>query len=353
MPISVVLPVYNGERFLAEALDSILTQTFADFELIAVDDGSTDGSLAILRAYAERDKRVRIITRPNTGVVGARNDGLAATTGEFIAWMDSDDRSLPDRFLRQHDFLRTHAGIGAVSAAYQAMDEAGDYVGSPISNPCEPEKIRRALQRGRCALVQGVAMMRRDAVLRAGAYRRLFVSAEDYDLWLRMSEAVDLANLLDVLLLVRLHAASLSHKRPFKQALCTEVARRAGVVRRRRGNDPIQDEEEITPRLLERVGISPDDVELLRGHTLRHMASNQLDRGNLPSALAAIAEYEGAEIPPWVRRRLAPEFELLQARARKTQGHSTAVASGAVRICLRHPLFVYELAAKALRRLRR
>src|SRR5207253_385711 len=91
--VSVLLPVYNGARYLRPAVESILAQTFADFELIAVDDGSTDRSLAMLQEYARRDPRVHVITRPNTGIAGALNDGLAAARGEFLARMDADDIS--------------------------------------------------------------------------------------------------------------------------------------------------------------------------------------------------------------------------------------------------------------------
>ena len=107
--ISVVTPVYNAGRYLRPAVESILVQTFRDFELIVVDDGSKDDSLAVLREYEANDHRVRIITRPNTGIVGALNDGLAAARGEFIARMDSDDLSTPERFEKQIAYLPCHA----------------------------------------------------------------------------------------------------------------------------------------------------------------------------------------------------------------------------------------------------
>src|SRR6266581_3934019 len=103
--ISVVMPVYKAERYLAQAVDSILDQTFTDFELIAVDDGSRDQSLQILNGYAQKDQRVRVISRPNTGIVGALNDGIAAARAPLIARMDSDDLSLPQRFEKQVTYL--------------------------------------------------------------------------------------------------------------------------------------------------------------------------------------------------------------------------------------------------------
>ena len=93
--VSVLMPVYNCAAYVGEAVESILNQTWKDFELIAVDDGSTDGSLAVLEEYAKRDGRMRVISRANTGIVGALNDGLAAARGKYIARMDGDDVSLP------------------------------------------------------------------------------------------------------------------------------------------------------------------------------------------------------------------------------------------------------------------
>ena len=105
------MPVYNGEKYLAEAIESILTQTFADFEFVIVDDGSQDGSAAIIRDYAKRDERIRVIRHErNQGVTTARNSGIAASRGEFIAAMDHDDISLPQRLEKQVDFLQSHPG---------------------------------------------------------------------------------------------------------------------------------------------------------------------------------------------------------------------------------------------------
>jgi glycosyltransferase involved in cell wall biosynthesis len=332
VPISVVLTIYNGERFLAEAVDSILAQTFSDFELIAVDDGSTDRSLAILQAYAAQDQRVRLISRPNTGQAGAINDGVYAARGEFVARMDADDVLRPDRFRRQYEFLKAHPDIGVLGAAYQAIDETGTCIGQPNRYPLEPTRIRKALQNGSCAIAHPAVMLRRTALLRAGPYRGVLRPAEDYDLWLRMSEFTNLANLPEVLLLYRIHGGSLSVRHAFQQALGTELARRAWFLRQAGRDDPIRDEQTITPSLLERVGISANEVELLRGQTLRYMSSNHLSRGNHLSAMAVIAEYECAEISPWVRKRLAPEFALLRARIQRMQGHPMAVVVGAALI---------------------
>ncbi|HEX5242322.1 MAG TPA: glycosyltransferase family 2 protein, partial [Tepidisphaeraceae bacterium] len=99
--LSVVMPVYNCQRHLAAAMESVLAQTFHDFELIAVDDGSQDKTLKILRQFEKKDSRIRVLSRPNTGIVGALNDGLAMAQADLIARMDGDDICLPERFERQ------------------------------------------------------------------------------------------------------------------------------------------------------------------------------------------------------------------------------------------------------------
>ena len=113
--LSVIMPVYNGEKYLAEAIESILAQSFTDFELLIVDDASGDGSAQIIRSYERRDNRIRFIQlEQNMGVADARNRGIAAATGKFITFMDDDDISLPKRLEKQVEFLQSNPDIGAV-----------------------------------------------------------------------------------------------------------------------------------------------------------------------------------------------------------------------------------------------
>ena len=119
--VSVVMPVFNGEKFLVEAIESILSQTFTDFELIIVDDGSTDGSADIIRAYAEQDSRIRFVQlAENMGEAGARNAGIAVASGKYIAAMDCDDISLPERLRMQVEFLESTSPIDGVGSGVQA-----------------------------------------------------------------------------------------------------------------------------------------------------------------------------------------------------------------------------------------
>ncbi|MEA2735824.1 MAG: hypothetical protein QOE14_2275, partial [Humisphaera sp.] len=123
--VSVLMPVYNAARYLAEAVESILAQTFRDFEFVIVDDGSTDRSPAMLDEYAKRDSRIRIIRRPNTGIVGALNDAIAESKAALIARMDADDVSLPDRLEKQVAYLRDHAECVALGSRVVGIDPYG------------------------------------------------------------------------------------------------------------------------------------------------------------------------------------------------------------------------------------
>ena len=215
--VSVLMPIHNAELTLVEALDSILTQTFSDFELIAVDDGSTDQSLSILRRFAERDPRVRIISRANTGIAGALNEAIAVARGEFLARMDADDVSLPTRFEKQVAFLREHPEVVLLGSRVLLVEPFGTPM-YETSHDLDHAHIDADLLRGvGWAVVHPVAMMRAEAVRATGGYRADRVPIEDLDLFLRMTEAGKAANLPDILLHYRQHLESTNHKRFHEQ----------------------------------------------------------------------------------------------------------------------------------------
>jgi glycosyltransferase involved in cell wall biosynthesis len=211
--VSVLMPVYNCRPYLARAIESILGQTFRDLEFIIVDDGSTDDSMGIIQKYQAHDPRVRLIRRPNTGIVGALNDGLRAARGEFIARMDGDDISLTDRFDKQVRFLDLHPECVAVGGSVLVIDADGD----PIREGRVPTEIVRLngelLRWAGSGLIHPTVMMRTAAVRLAGAYRKEFEWSEDKDLWLRLAEVGQLRNLHDCVLHQRAHTQNVSHTR--------------------------------------------------------------------------------------------------------------------------------------------
>lgn len=208
--ISVLLPIYNADRYLSLAIDSILLQSFPDFELILLDDGSDDDSLNIAEKAAARDGRTVVVTGNRRGIVHWLNVGLQMAKGDLIARMDADDISTADRFLTQVRYLDAHPECGAVGSQVLRIDPDG----SPIdlwSVPRRHCEIDGQHMRGLTAgLIHPTVMMRKDLLLEIGGYRPAFEWAEDYDLFMRMAEVGELANVPNVLLRYRLHAKSIT-----------------------------------------------------------------------------------------------------------------------------------------------
>lgn len=227
------MPVYNGGQYLAGAVKSILAQTFSDFEFVIVDDGSNDGSSAVLAHLASQDSRIRLISQANTGLLGALNNGLRACRGEFIARMDADDIALPNRFWLQVNYLREHPDAVAVGSRVLMIDPDG----VPIAEHWKlatHDDIDRDNMAGNCAMCHPSAMFRRSAIESIGGYR--FAYAEDHDLWLRLGEIGRLANLGEILLKYRMHLANLSHSPTFRNVVILEEI--LADARRRRGLPP-------------------------------------------------------------------------------------------------------------------
>lgn len=179
------MPVRNGERHLASAVESILDQTFGDLELIAVDDGSSDGTRDILDAYQRDDSRVRVLQSDTGGFVAAVTVGVDASVADWIARMDADDVSQPDRLRAQWTFLTTHRDVSLLGTTAEVIDDDGS-PRSVIRYPAHDAVIRLAL-RSSTTFAHGSVIMRRDVLTAAGGYRSGCFPAEDYDLWCRMA----------------------------------------------------------------------------------------------------------------------------------------------------------------------
>jgi len=209
--ISVLMPVYNGERFLREAIESILNQTFTDFEFIIVDDGSTDNTWQILQGYAASEPRIVLVrNETNLGLARSRNRILGRARGEYIAVMDADDVSLPERLSTQVAFLDESPEVGVVGCAIHVIDADGSSI-RIVHYPTMHSLLLWAL----CfhtPFAQPSVVMRRAAVERVGGYDTSFPPAEDRDLWQRLSSVTHLANLPEVYLLYRQHPDQVSRR---------------------------------------------------------------------------------------------------------------------------------------------
>ena len=232
MTVAVLLPVYNAGKFLRECLDSILAQTFADFELIVCDDASTDDSAAILAEYAARDPRVKVLrNEKNLGIARTRNRLLEAVSPEckYIAIMDSDDVCFPDRLERQLAFLEAHPEVGGVGSALEIIDENSQTTGFR-EYPTSPDEIRKVMPINN-VIAQPTMMLRRAVVLDIGFYDPECVCCSDYEYWLRVLEKYDFANLPEPVLCYRMSSTQLKQSK-LKLSLRTTLKLQADYRKR-------------------------------------------------------------------------------------------------------------------------
>jgi glycosyltransferase involved in cell wall biosynthesis len=236
--LSVLMTVYQGASFLPATLDSVLTQTFTDFEFIALDDGSTDGTGAILEAYAARDARLRVLHNPvNQGTTSAMNQLFPLARGRYVTRHDADDLSVRERFAQQVAFLDANPDIGMVSSLIGLIGSDGatlDEVRFASGN--DHEAILERLYDYNC-LCQGSVMFRRQCREAVGLYDENIRNSEDYDYWLRMVEITRVVKLPVQLYIYRDHQRSVSHQHYGK----TQLGKAVGLekaLRRRFGASP-------------------------------------------------------------------------------------------------------------------
>lgn len=182
--VSVILPVYNAAQFLPSALESVLQQTYRDFELLVIDDGSTDESGNVINGYSAKDRRIRALRHSNVGITETLNRGLLESRGRWIARMDADDISDPARLERQIEHVAKNLQTKVLGTRFTGIDSQGaplrDY-----SPPCQPWLIEWEMCR-RCAIGHPTVVMEREFILKVGGYNRQLRYAQDYDLWLRV-----------------------------------------------------------------------------------------------------------------------------------------------------------------------
>jgi glycosyltransferase involved in cell wall biosynthesis len=256
--VSVVMSVFNGQAYLAEAIESILNQSYRDFDFVIIDDGSTDKTAEILRSYASRDQRIRIYRHENKGRAASLNIGIELAKGNYVARMDADDFALPHRLQEQVRFMNEHPEVGLIGGAFELINN--NQVLKTIRFPAEDSEVRSMM--GFCnPICHPTVLMRKEVALASGGYRKALLDADDYDLWLRMSERTKLGNLDAVVLRYRVHASQVSLGNMAHQKLCVLAARAAAVSRRRGDADPLSGVTEITRELVRAMGVTVEEVE--------------------------------------------------------------------------------------------
>lgn len=215
--ISVLLSVHNGAGYLGDSLQSVLAQAGEDIELVAVDDGSTDASPRILAQAAAADPRVKVLTRPHTGLTASLNAALSTARGEFIARLDADDKALPGRFASQHRFLLENPEVALVGSNAILIDASDRMIGrTRLGTLDHPACVARL--ESMAAFIPHSSWMVRGEVMRAlGGYDEFFRKAQDYEFMLRLSESHRLACLADFMVALRKTRSSVTFDDEFLQ----------------------------------------------------------------------------------------------------------------------------------------
>ena len=224
--VSIVMSVYNGGEDLAPAIDSVLSQTFSDFEFVIINDGSKDGSLALLRDYEQRDARIRLIDQENTGLTVALRRGVEATRGEFVARMDADDFSMPTRLEKQVALLRSDERLAIISCHLEHFFDDGTVKFLQTFEP-NPRLSQLLTHFYNPIGGHGQVLYRRSAYEAAGGYDPDYNLAEDYDLWSRILQHGELGIVPETLYRYRTgHESVTSRNKPAQEAITRRVIRR-------------------------------------------------------------------------------------------------------------------------------
>ncbi len=238
--VTVLMSCYNASRYVREAVESVLAQTYTDFEFVVVDDGSTDDTLDIIRTYAAEDGRIRVIEKANTGLADSLNAGLRRARGCFVARMDADDIALRQRFARQQEFLSAYPSVGVLGTGCTFIDGEGNPNGSECSFDASHTELLRNMLRFRrgAGLIHPTIMMRTEAVRQVGGYNTRISAGQDLDLWLRLSSRTKLQVIPDILLLYRKHSSSISSASRETQLLNGILSRVCYYLQQRGQLDP-------------------------------------------------------------------------------------------------------------------
>lgn len=204
--ISVILPVYNGEKYLKESIESILNQTYTNFEFIIIDDGSKDSSLEIIREYEKEDERIVVVSRENKGLIATLNEGMERAKGKYIARMDQDDISLPERFERQIKVMKNN-NIMVCGTYTKVIDEDGKYIKDGIVPTQDDEIVKKLLECTNPLFHPTVMFKKFDNIF----YNEFAHNCEDYELWLKYTEIGKIENLPEYLLKYRIELSSITN----------------------------------------------------------------------------------------------------------------------------------------------
>src|ERR1700744_360093 len=238
--ITVLMPAYNAGKYIAEAIASVLGQTFGDFELLIVNDGSTDDTVAIIKSFD--DKRIQLVSQSNQGVAAALNTGLRHAKADLIARFDADDICMPHRLQRQYEFLKTHPEYILVGSDADYIIENNDFL---FHFKCLEHSHQEIMERlyFYCPFVHPAVMYRKDVVLNVGGYPNAAHNFEDYMLWVAIAGKGKFHNLNEPLIKYRLNPHSVTIDERWRGRRFRELKRKAvinGVITDEEGNELLE-----------------------------------------------------------------------------------------------------------------
>jgi glycosyltransferase involved in cell wall biosynthesis len=350
--VSVVMSVLDGADFLSEAVESILAQTFRDFEFIIVNDGSTDASASILDYFQQQDGRVQVYHRENRGLVESLNWGCSLARGKYIARMDADDIAVCERLAWQVRFMERDPNIGALGGAVELIDGPGASLGVAYT-PLNDHEIRSRFPE--CPFWHPTVIMRTQAFRSTGGYRKIVIDAEDHDLWLRMAERFALANLGDVIVRYRVHPGQVSVRKCKQQSLSGLAAAVAARARWNGEPDPLDHVTEITPQFLTDHGTSKleQDIAFARRYLWRVMKySKMYDQTFIPNVLNEIDELISSVKHARAARWVISDLQLVQAKLYWRQSKRVKALGKITRAICRRPVIVARPVKPLVRQLR-
>lgn len=319
LPISIIMSCYNAERWLAESIESVINQTWRDFEFVIVDDGSTDGTRRIIERFAAKDERIVPISKLNTGLADSLNVGIERAHGAWIARLDADDLCEPDRLALQWRAVSANASLVFVGTGLVLIDEQGNR-SAMHRYPSRHNDLVAHLATDRKFPAHSSAFFRADAFHRVGRYRTLIRRSQDRDLWLRLSEVGELTSLPQPLVRIRKHAGQISHDEGGKrQTIDSHVAMVSYWLRRAGHADPVSGSLGEFEAFYAWIAVRLDDENRHRLEAFRQSIKQLMSVASALSVLAVVQEFlanpaliwrlsierlRGSQLP----RRLATEW---------------------------------------------
>lgn len=345
--VGVLMPVKDCGRWLMPAVTSIVSQTMPDWELLIVDDGTTDGSLKGPLELAKSDKRIRIVRSSGTGGAQALNCGARLSNAPFLARMDGDDVALPNRLQRQLAEFQKRPELGMVGAWARVLIEER-LTDEPMKTPVGPANVR-AKMLDQAALISPTFFFRREAWERVGGFRYWMMLTEDYDFTARVSRFYDVDNIPEVLLNYRIHATQTTASRLRDLALHSMMAQRVANAVAAGNPDPLEPFQEISDSMKRALGLTPK-VILARTMAITEYRVQLLLKLGAPKQAHLTLQEVRKDLTPHELQLWRRHLDWLQAQVYWFSNRPVATAATLARGCVRNPTLTTMVGKSLLRK---